>query len=1534
MGKYDYDYNFSELLPLGKIASNVPEASVVLEFGCYTGGLAKHLKEEKNCQVYAIELDEEAFNIAKEHLVDGLAGDIEDYYWVTYFSDIKFDVLIFADVLEHLRNPGKVLEKACSLLKEDGIVLFSIPNIAHNDVIVKLLENRFDYTETGLLDSTHIHFWGGANLKEFFQMHGMFLAELDAHTVQTETTEQSRRPAKKYRDKNFKTLLKNRLYGEVYQFVGKAYKQNYAREVGVEFVDKITPETNAQGAMCKVYYNTGNGFNEEECLVFYREIENDTIDITAHVPEGTTEIRFDPIEGMECVLYDVAFRSEYVMLDYEVRNGRREKECIVFLTTDPQIRIDFKGRKITSLTATARILCLDGITSKYVRTLLDDYDSSCSEEAKKRIQAETELKQLAVSMQEQEEKWKSQYEEQLAVEKETMMEMRNKLIEMQKEAEENKNNTILKLQEKAHQNELQLSVENARLEQSNGFLEKEVAKLNEEVGKEREKRELLQKQLHEKELSLECENIRLKQENTALIKDKEILSKELKAEHTKQVELQEKVYQTCKQYEEKKELLDRDLSEAKKALECAESEVAEEKKKYTMLQEDLEKANIQIKQTQELLSEIQGERDALLETKAECQQVLEASQRELAAARTCIEQEEVQRQQLVNDYRGLESHYFAVVEEKDKILNTKSWRYTKGFRIILSKIKQNRFFNLIGKVFNALKLGGPGFAMKKTREYLKRKKRLKKVSLQEGMDCSEICFETLVFELEQLSSHYPITIYNKEKLIAFDSDAVDKNVLLVSHTLDLTGGPVAVRYFAKKLLEDGYSPVVFSPNGGGLVDTLVEDGIPVVVFEQFMTSDFIVKYVQLFSFAVLNTIVCAPLISSLSGLKLPIIWWVHEAKVSYHPGQVAVMPKTVGDNINIYCGGEYARKMLLSNFPNYEADTLLYYVPDYLGEVDNVREYPIGDIAGKKVFASIGVQEERKGQDILANAILAFPKELVEKCYFVFVGRNYFEPIAAKIRELCEKYPLNVKHIPEVSPDELKSVYKQIDCLVCTSRDDPMPIVVTEAFLMKKVVICSENAGSAQFIQDGVNGFVYHNDNYMELMQKIQHVVEGSLDLKAIGEQARLIYESNFGKTAFNEAIDAVVSTLSVETQSTYDVSVVIPTYNGGEQFKEMLNALERQKNCGSIEIVVVDSGSKDGTVEACLEHNVNLVQIPNDKFSHSYARNLGAESANGKIIAFMTQDAMPSSDEWLFHMTEPIVSGEVSAVSCGEQCPEGTDLYYRIASFGHARYVGFFDRDMVGSIENCTDDDTLRRNASLNDVACIIERRVFMRFKHRFNYAEDLDLGIRLLKKGYKIKMLSGVKVIHAHNRVADYYMKRAIVENEAFYKIFPGKKAPEEDETMVVSRIVRSTCMMSEVLAQIDRLGKKHYDTFQQFIKDSIKIFEDVMKESDKYTAINKSEKFQCPELEKLVEFCQHNYRIYDHPSNINPVWGVRHYLENSIVSYVEHYGIKYTKRLKNDICGCLLKQFAFAIGAEISNLGDSGKLKEKVKELTKGV
>lgn len=134
LGKYNFDLELIHQNSLLLILEQVQTNSLVLEFGPANGRLTKYLKEELGCKVYLAELDEQAGREALAYGEDLVVGDIENYEWLTRYRDIRFDYLIFADVLEHLRNPLDVLVQAKLLLKEDGSVLLSVPNFAHNAI--------------------------------------------------------------------------------------------------------------------------------------------------------------------------------------------------------------------------------------------------------------------------------------------------------------------------------------------------------------------------------------------------------------------------------------------------------------------------------------------------------------------------------------------------------------------------------------------------------------------------------------------------------------------------------------------------------------------------------------------------------------------------------------------------------------------------------------------------------------------------------------------------------------------------------------------------------------------------------------------------------------------------------------------------------------------------------------------------------------------------------------------------------------------------------------------------------------------------------------------------------------------------------------------------------------------------------------------------------------------------------------------------------------------------------------------------------
>lgn len=236
-------------------------------------------------------------------------------------------------------------------------------------------------------------------------------------------------------------------------------------------------------------------------------------------------------------------------------------------------------------------------------------------------------------------------------------------------------------------------------------------------------------------------------------------------------------------------------------------------------------------------------------------------------------------------------------------------------------------------------------------------------------------------------------------------------------------------------------------------------------------------------------------------------------------------------------------------------------------------------------------------------------------------------------------------------------------------------------------------------------------------------------------------------------------------------VSVVIPTLNAGAEFPWLLQKLQGQQGIGGVEIVVVDSGSRDGTVAVAREAGCVVVEILPSEFSHSYARNRGADEATGDYLLFMVQDAYPIGDHWMagiLQFLQDHAHEKLVAASCAEYSRSDSDVMYDSMIHTHYQFLGCLHYDRIGELKD-GGHAALRSEGQLSDVSCMIDRATFQRYRYRGDYAEDLDLGIRLIQDGYRVAMLASVKVIHSHNRPAYYYLKRSFVDVIFLVNLFP---------------------------------------------------------------------------------------------------------------------------------------------------------------------
>ena len=111
------------------------------------------------------------------------------------------------------------------------------------------------------------------------------------------------------------------------------------------------------------------------------------------------------------------------------------------------------------------------------------------------------------------------------------------------------------------------------------------------------------------------------------------------------------------------------------------------------------------------------------------------------------------------------------------------------------------------------------------------------------------------------------------------------------------------------------------------------------------------------------------------------------------------------------------------------------------------------------------------------------------------------------------------------------------------------------------------------------------------------------------------------------------------------DVSVVIPTWNGGARFREVLLALSSQDLAGGFELVVIDSGSRDGTAEAAAQAGALVERIPQSEFNHGATRNRAIARSSGRLVALLTQDAVPIGPSYLSNLIRPFANARVDGV-------------------------------------------------------------------------------------------------------------------------------------------------------------------------------------------------------------------------------------------------------------------------------------------------
>lgn len=222
--KYEYAVDPSADTAPARVVRMVGHDRLVLEIGSGPGSITRVLRELNNCRITALEIDSDALTKVAPYCQRALAADLNTAEWPLLLDGTRFDAVIAADVLEHLYDPLSALTAMKTLLADGGAVIVSLPHVGHAALVACLLDEDFEYRDWGLLDRTHIRFFGIKNVQALFEQAELKIVEAEFVIRHPEATEFVHR-WQCLSDDARRVALSNP-FGQVYQIVVKAVPIN------------------------------------------------------------------------------------------------------------------------------------------------------------------------------------------------------------------------------------------------------------------------------------------------------------------------------------------------------------------------------------------------------------------------------------------------------------------------------------------------------------------------------------------------------------------------------------------------------------------------------------------------------------------------------------------------------------------------------------------------------------------------------------------------------------------------------------------------------------------------------------------------------------------------------------------------------------------------------------------------------------------------------------------------------------------------------------------------------------------------------------------------------------------------------------------------------------------------------------------------------------------------------------------------------------------------------------------------------------
>ena len=265
--------------------------------------------------------------------------------------------------------------------------------------------------------------------------------------------------------------------------------------------------------------------------------------------------------------------------------------------------------------------------------------------------------------------------------------------------------------------------------------------------------------------------------------------------------------------------------------------------------------------------------------------------------------------------------------------------------------------------------------------------------------------------------------------------------------------------------------------------------------------------------------------------------------------------------------------------------------------------------------------------------------------------------------------------------------------------------------------------------------------------------------------------------------------------------TLVVRTYNEAKHLGDLLTSVAVQQVASerSVDVIVVDSGSQDGTDAIALAHGARLLRIAKEEFSYGRALNLGCAEAEGEFLVIISGHCLPVGDDWLEKLLKPFADPAV-AVTYGRQVGDES------TKFSESRvYEKYYPEHQAS-----------QGPAFCNNANAAVRRSIWRRFRYdeELTGLEDIELGRRVVAAGFRIDYAPKAVVRHIHEETWPQVRRRYEREAIALRHIHPELQLTAWEATgCLVSAVWKDFQSLLRSTKSITTLGEIIHYRFNQF-------------------------------------------------------------------------------------------------------------------------